>query len=192
MEGKLRKIDIPMDIVLFFLNALGVDVTSIPVYIGELEEGTLGTFDILRNIVIVNSITDKKTIVHEITHYCQFNYNISFSIKCKTIRELDRIENIKAEEELDEAPPDMLEALELFLYYNSSVEIDARIAEGLWEHFDTGSVSKETLKHIFQCGASERMMAAIKNVEDENVKDILINVFDKIRKIEGREGGDWE
>ena len=192
----MKKINIPMTITMFYHSHFNVNVTDVPVYIDDtLPNGCKGQYQMASNRIVIRNAADYATIVHETMHYIQFNYNKSFSIVVDnyfpTIESLDLLETQEDLKEINETEPELREAMELFLYWNKSVEIDARISEAIYEVENTGKLTASTLNHLFQCGASKRMMFAIDALKDLKAKKLLQKAYNMVREREGKDPVEW-
>lgn len=183
-------------IVEFFKKYLSVDVSNVEIEYSELDiDGVkiLGSYKpFYKNKIFINKslkgkgLEEEITIVHELNHLCQFQYNMGISLNidyiCKRFPQNADVDLLKVSD-IDE-----LEYRENYGFYwrdtvemdyeNKHIEIDSRITSCLYVYEQT-DVDNMTLliDDLFSCGTTENLNDRLNDMPEGKCKDILLDEF---------------
>lgn len=186
----------------FFSKYYGVDVSGVEIIYKDMdnEVGHYNVFTFnkifISNKVKGRGVAEEVVIVHEINHLLQHENNIGLTLNKDIIyKEFNNVvydtldvtdidtlyynRDIKAVKLID----DIYEMNDYIAsnYWAKHIEIDSRLAEGLYLYEEFGiSGINILIDHIFKCGYIKAIEDRINNLPNDIVKELLLNKYNEL------------
>lgn len=188
----------------FFNKYYGIYVGGVEIIYKDMEKevGHYNPFAkekiFISNKVKGRGVAEEVVIVHEINHLLQYEKNIGLTLNKDIIyKEFNNViydtldvtqidalyynRDIKAIKSIDDV-------YEMNKYIDSNywakhIEIDSRLAEGLYLHEGFGVSGIDILiDQIFRCGAIKAIEVRINNLPNDTVKELLLNKYNELNE----------